>query len=81
MKEKVNSCRTLLVILGTVLSPGWVLSNDEVVQPATTAREPATHMSEELRSSQRKRDGQLQQGDAWIAGRNGRRFSNWHYPG
>jgi hypothetical protein len=54
MKEKVNSCRTLLVILGTVLSPGWVLSNDEVVQPATTAREPATHMSEELRSSASK---------------------------
>jgi len=51
MNAKVNSCRTLLVILGTVLSPGWVLSNDEVVQPATPAKEPATHMSEELRAS------------------------------
>ena len=51
MNAKVNSCRTLLVILGAVLFPGWVLSNDEVVQPATPAKEPATHMSEELRAS------------------------------
>ena len=51
MNDKVNGCGTLLVVLGAVLFPGWVLSNDEVVQSATPAKEPATHMSEELRAS------------------------------
>ena len=51
MNEKLNSCKTLLVILGAALFPGWALSNDDVVQPATPAKEPATHMSEELRAS------------------------------
>ena len=51
MKEKTNSYRALLVILGAVLSPGSALSNDEVVQPAAPSKEPATHMSEELRAS------------------------------
>ena len=51
MNAKVNSCGTLLVLLGSLLFPGWVLSNDEVVQPATAAKEQATHMSEELRAS------------------------------
>jgi hypothetical protein len=51
MKEKINGCRTLLVILGAALFPGSVLSNDEAAQPATAAKESATHMSEELRAS------------------------------
>ena len=51
MNDKVNGCGTLLVVLGAVLFPGWVLANDEVVQSATPAKEPATHMSEELRAS------------------------------
>jgi hypothetical protein len=51
MKEKINGCRTLLVILGAALFPGSVLSNDEDVQPATAGKESATHMSEELRAS------------------------------
>ena len=51
MNAKVKSCRTLLVILGTTLCPGSVLANAEVVEPAASAREQATHMSEELRAS------------------------------
>ena len=51
MKVKARSSRMLLLFLGAVSYPGWVVSDDVVKQPAKTVIAPVTHMSEELRAS------------------------------